>query len=252
MNQEFPEFTFQHMQGQLWRIVESQETAATLSLADNLDEQSMLEQLIEGVKPPLPAKAMTYSYLLFTPFRYPPLPYGSRFGTVAEPSLFYGSLEDSTCFAECAFYRLVFFYSMSVAPPKPIRCGHSLFTVDYATGKGVDLSTAPFDIHREEICHPSDYAFPQRLGRHLREQGADCLVAPSARDPGNGLNIALFNPTPFVCQEPTSLSQWHSQVDEANVTFSNLRRQAGTDKLTLHSFTYQQFADQHGRLPHLA
>lgn len=49
-------------------------------------------------------------YLIFTPFRYPPLKYGSRFGRAFEPSLWYGSLQLKTAFAEVAYYRLRFFH----------------------------------------------------------------------------------------------------------------------------------------------
>lgn len=51
----------------IFRVVESQETIATMNLVDTLDEQSLLEDLIEASKPS--AQGMEqYHYLIKTPF----------------------------------------------------------------------------------------------------------------------------------------------------------------------------------------
>jgi len=42
-------------------------------------------------------------YLLFPPFRYPPLKWGSRFGTEYQRGLFYGSQLLATALAEVAY-----------------------------------------------------------------------------------------------------------------------------------------------------
>ena len=79
--------------GKSWRIVEGQHVVSTRKLVDSSEEQEILEELIEQGKPPLrhvPDLAGLH-YLLFTPFRYPPLRHGSRFGTHDEPSVWYGS-----------------------------------------------------------------------------------------------------------------------------------------------------------------
>ena len=55
----------------LHRVAESQETVATLMLVDNRDEQQVLEELLEGSKPPLAADLRDLHYLLAAPFRYP-------------------------------------------------------------------------------------------------------------------------------------------------------------------------------------
>ena len=68
------------LRGKLVRLVESQEQVATLQLVDTLEEQALLEELIETSKPHLPPSSETLHYLLKTPFRYPPLRWGSRFG----------------------------------------------------------------------------------------------------------------------------------------------------------------------------
>lgn len=89
-----------------WRVVEAQHISSSRDLVDTLEEHDLLEELIEESKPSI---AKDKHYLIFSPFRYPPLKYGSRFGSLYEPSLWYGSLELETAFAEVAYYRLQFF-----------------------------------------------------------------------------------------------------------------------------------------------
>jgi hypothetical protein len=70
------------------RIVETQEYAATTSLVDNLQEQSLLEQMLDKAKPDYREGTENRHYLISSPFRYPPLKHGSRFGDVTMPSFF--------------------------------------------------------------------------------------------------------------------------------------------------------------------
>ncbi len=79
------------IQGTLFRVVESQEQVATTRLVDDLTELALLEDMLEASKPPRLPGTETLHYLLATPFRYPPLPHGSRFSIVHKPSLYYGS-----------------------------------------------------------------------------------------------------------------------------------------------------------------
>src|SRR5690349_12503378 len=80
------------MMAKIYRLVESQEQVATLGLVNNVYEQGVLEELIESTKNQSPKNNNVLHYLLTTPFRYPPLQYGSRFGKTFEQGLFYGSL----------------------------------------------------------------------------------------------------------------------------------------------------------------
>lgn len=114
------------LQGRLVRLVESQEQVATLQLVDTLEEQALLEELLESSKPPVPADAEPLHYLLKTPFRYPPLRWGSRFGRRHEPSLFYAALKLETAMAESAYYRCVLWSGMAVPPPSGGFCPSTL------------------------------------------------------------------------------------------------------------------------------
>ena len=190
-------------QGDLMRMVESQEQVATRELVDDLAEQALLEQLLEQSKPPLPSAARGLDYLLASPFRYPPLHYGSRFGTRFEPSIFYGALALSSVLAETAFYRLVFWEGMSEPPPSGcLSTEHTLFGASYASHRGLSLHLAPCDKYQEQLTHPRSYRETQRLGGDLREAGFKLFVYRSARDPEGGLNIGLFDASPLVQTSP--------------------------------------------------
>ena len=54
----------------VWRLVEAQHHVSTLKIVANLAEQSVLEDLIEKVKPPVPVECRGLDWLLSTPFRY--------------------------------------------------------------------------------------------------------------------------------------------------------------------------------------
>jgi len=113
--------------GEVLRMVESQEQVATQRLVGNLGEQDLLESLLERSKPPRPAATAGLDYLLATPFRYPPLRYGSRFGRRHEPALFYAACARPSLLAEAAYYRFVFWQGMKSPPPRMLRTQHTLF-----------------------------------------------------------------------------------------------------------------------------
>ncbi len=91
-----------------FRAVEAQHRISTRKLTDSDAEQVLLEELLEDSKPAVTGELEGLHYLLFTPFRYPPLRHGSRFGVKTERGIWYGSQTLPTCFAEVAYYRLVF------------------------------------------------------------------------------------------------------------------------------------------------
>ncbi len=117
----------------VYRVVESQRRVATMHLVDTLDEQLLLEELIDAAKPDyslLLSSKKNYHYLIRTPFRYPPLNHGSRFGHRFDPSLFYGSLAIETALAECAYYRFLFFDGMVQSMDGRVENGYSSLKVN--------------------------------------------------------------------------------------------------------------------------
>lgn len=203
----------------MFRLVESQEQIATNRLVSTLDEQAVLEELLEAVKPPRPTAAGGLHYLLATPFRYPPLRYGSRFGRRDEPSLFYGSLTVETVLAESAYYRLVFWQGMEAPPKKLLRTQHTLFSAGYACAHGIKLHQPPFDAWQDELTHRCSYTATQALGSAMREAGVEAFEFISARDPDAGLNVALFSPAALAGTRPDMSQNWLSETSADRVSF---------------------------------
>ena len=90
------------LQAEVYRVAESQLIVATNTLVDTVEEQLLLEEMLDGIKPKVPPECKKFDYLIYTPFRYPPLKHGSRFGKKTQGSIFYGSTRIETAFAEMA------------------------------------------------------------------------------------------------------------------------------------------------------
>jgi len=224
------------LSGELLRIVESQEQIATLSLVDNLAEQALLEDLLEQSKPPLAPGSEGLHYLLATPFRYPPLRHGSRFGRRFEPSLLYGARRLPTLLAEAAYYRFVFWTGMAEPPPSGrLRTQHNVFRARFRGERGVRLQAPPCEAHTSMLRHPADYGPTQHLGSALRQADIDAFEFLSARDRDAGLNVALFHPGALVSRKPLGLSRWLCETTGGQVTF------APEATLELHRFPLSAF-----------
>ncbi len=219
----------ERLTGTLYRLVESQEQVATLGYVDTLDEQALLEEMLENTKPVYKEDLTAYHYLLSTPFRYPPLKWGSRFGGVHEPSLFYGGSSVDVTLAESAYYRFVFWNSMAGTPIKnQIRSEHSLFSVDYQSQHGVSLHQAPFDNYEHEIFSPTQYTQSQQLGSAMRASGVEAFEYPSARDPQKGSCVGLFTAHAFRHKQPKNMTQWLCETAANEVLFKQLASNAIT------------------------
>lgn len=206
--------------GDIYRVVESQEQIATLHYVDSFEEQALLEDMLDTVKPPYPEQSDTYHYLLKTPFRYPPLQWGSRFGRIHEPSLFYGSKDIETTLAECAYYRFIFWNSMDApAPTDKIRTEHTLFTASYKTKTGVRLQLPPFDKYQSELTHPEHYHDSQLMGSLMRESEVDAFEYISARCKDEGICVGLFDIEAFDKKSPKSTEQWLCELSADTVSF---------------------------------
>lgn len=207
--------------GTLCRMVESQEQVATMTLVDDLDEQDALEKMLDAAKPPYRKGTESLHYLLRTPFRYPPLRHGSRFGKRHEPSIFYGSLSRDTALAESAYYRLLFWHGQTEPPASPYSSQHTLFEAEYELARGVRLQRAECRVHRPTLTDPADYSATQALGTKMRDAGIEAFEYPSARCPRAGDNIALFEPSALACTRPTACESWLCRTRGDRVVFSS-------------------------------
>lgn len=219
-----------------WRVVESQHEVSTRKLVDSAAEQELLEQLLEQVKPPAPAGKPMH-YLLFTPFRYPPLRHGSRFGARYERGLWYGSEQQRTAFAEVAFYRLLFLEGTE-AELSPLITPLTSFTVRMRSNRAVDLTAPPFAAFADRISAPTTYEFSQPLGQAMREAQVELFRFVSARDADGGTNVAAFTPVVFHKASPQNLERWYCTATRDAVDFT----QSGTARVrTVHVFDRAQF-----------
>lgn len=233
------------LSGKAWRVVEGQHVISTRKLVDSAEEQRILEELIDESKPPYPAgdDHGGLHYLLATPFRYPPLRHGSRFGTREERSIWYGSTRVRTALAETAYYRLLFLEG-TTAEIGPLVLELSAFRAPYRSSRGVDLCRAPFDEHRSLIASPTRYDATQRLGSAMRDDGVHLFRYPSARDTAGGINVGLFEARAFASKLPESHQGWSAVLTRSTVEF--------VKKDLVHPRTVRFFREQFevgGRLP---
>ncbi|MBX3725066.1 MAG: RES family NAD+ phosphorylase [Xanthomonadales bacterium] len=227
--------------GTLLRMVESQAQVATSGLVDRLDKQAVLETLLDASKPPQRPGTEKLHYLLATPFRYPPLRHGSRFGGRHEPALLYGALGQDALLAEAAYYRLVFWSGMATPPPGRLTTQHAVFSVRYRSDLGLRLQTQAFATWRRVLADPADYRATQALGSAMRAAGVLAFEFPSARDPTGGNNVGLFSPAALAGRRPDRLEPWLVQTDGEEVA---LRRHGGE----VYRYSRRQF-EVDGRLP---
>lgn len=225
-----------------WRVVEAQHQVSTRKLVDSAGEQALLEEMIDRVKPP-DLTAGKLHYLLFTPFRYPPLAHGSRFGARHERGIWYGSADRRTAFAEVAYYRLLFLEGTR-ASLGTLTTALTAFTASVRTSKGIDLARPPFYAHRRAISSPTSYASSQALGTAMRMAGVEAFRYSSARDAEDGINVGIFIPAVFGNTKPKTLETWHCAASRERVDIT----QADYFKRDMFAFPRSQFLVQ-GVLP---
>lgn len=193
-----------------WRAVEGQHVVSTMALVDSLAEQHALERILDEGKPPVPPGAARLHYLLFTPFRYPPPPGGSRFRGPVDPGVFYAAEEVRTACAELGYWRwrhLCDSPGIDAMPTKP----QTVFRAKVA-GVSVDLRKPPFDADRARWTDPADYGACQAFGRAAREAAVRVIRYESVRDPGRGACCALLHPDAFAAREPVDAQTWWLSV----------------------------------------
>jgi len=214
---------FRPLRGEIYRLVEGQHYISTRGLVDTPEEHELLEALLDDSKPIAPKENShgPLHYLLFTPFRYPPLNSGGRFHTRAEQSVFYGAEELHTAMAEIAYHRFVFIrHSESDFAPMTVPYTH--FMARLKTDRAIYLTQPPFETCRADISHPASYAFSQRYGSALRSAEADLFTFYSARKP-DGTNVGVFSPEAFALNEPIKGTEkiWNLYISRDVIEFKS-------------------------------
>ena len=211
-----PSFEPRPYREEVWRVVESQNKSSTVRLTEDLDDQALLEELIDEVKPGFPADCRDLNFLLATPFRYAPYPNASRFRRAnSYPGVFYAAEHPMTAMTELAFYRMLFFHEAPgmVLPSRPVE--HRVFSVLCETARSLDLTQPPLS-EAGDWTHPTDYAACHDLADRARDEGIAVIRYQSVRDP-LGRCVALLAPSAFAETEPRRLETWHVFTRPAKV-----------------------------------
>lgn len=221
----------------LWRAVEAQHVVATRALVDSLAEQEILESVLEASKPRVPPACAGLDYLLYTPFRYPPPPHGSRFRSYADPGVWYGAEAVRTSCAELGYWRWRFVRD-SQGLTRLDGVPHTLFQA-VARGKAVDLRVKPFVRDETAWSNPDDCGPCQALARTARTAEIQIIRYASARDPDHGgcgavLDCRAFSGTGGVRQRQS----WFLTVDSHRASWVR----SGTRSAAAYEF---QFAPDH-------
>jgi len=231
------------LRGRFCRVVEAQFRNSTRKLVDSDAEQEALEALIDRAKDPVPPGFEDLHYLLYTPFRHPPLRNGSRFGTRQERGILYGARELPTALAEVAYYRLVFLEG-TAADLGDLQVDLTAFWFGISAARGVDLSAPPFGDYEARISSPSQYGASQRLGAEMRGDGVQAALYVSARATGRALNLAVFD-NAFQPRRPLREQMWSCTANRRGVEF---RSRGLLGAAQHHAFARAQF-EVAGKLP---
>lgn len=186
-------------QGSGWRAVEAQHKNATMALVTgNVNDQAILEDIIETVKPTLPKGADGLHFLLSTPFRYlPPPPAGSRFRGRFDPAVFYGAEDVKTACGEAGYWRLRFWMDSEGLASQSTTMAMTLFEFHGAATAVLDLTEPPFADDRDRWIHPTDYAHTQAIANKARRDGIELIRSESVRNSPDGRCLTILTPTVF-------------------------------------------------------
>jgi hypothetical protein len=183
--------------GSGWRAVEAQHKISTMSLVHgSVADQALLEDILDEVKPPIPAEALGLHWLLFTPFRYYPLPGGSRFRRRHDPGVFYGAEDRQTACAESGYWRLRMWMDSEGLSGIQKSVPLTLFEFHGASDHAIDLTLPPLVADRNFWKSPDDYSGTQQLAENSREAGIEVIRYESVRNAG-GYCLALLSPKVF-------------------------------------------------------
>ncbi len=207
-------------QGSGWRAVEAQHKVSTMSLVHgSLADQALLEDILDEVKPPIPEEAQGLHWLLFTPFRYYPLPEGSRFRRKNDPGIFYGAEDRQTACAESGYWRLRMWMDSEGLSGKQKAVPLTLFEFHGASVRSIDLTLPPLAADCDIWTNQDDYSGTQQLAGNAREAGIEVIRYGSVRNHG-GYCLALMSPKVFkAVQEPYQNNQqtWTLFIEPPNL-----------------------------------
>lgn len=232
---------FKTYEKEIFRTVEGQYFIATRKLVDSDEEQIILEEIIDKSKPPAPTKNSrgALHYLLYTPFRYPPLKSGGRFHTRIEQSIFYGSEKLTTSMAEVAYRRFLFMqHTETIFEPMQVPYAH--FVAKIKSAKTLLLTEKPFSNDADKISNPSSYGYSQAFGAGMRKAGVLVFNYFSARAK-TGINVGLFSPEAFQYNKPIEGKDGHWSVYVSHESIEFQRAHLQYNRKESHVFAIEDF-----------
>lgn len=197
--------------GEGWRAVEAQHQVATMSLVGgDPAAQAVLEDILEGSKPALPESVRGLHWLIATPFRYYPLPGGSRFRSALDPGVLYGAETRATACAEAGYWRLRMWRDSEGLRSRAASLPLTLFQFRASTDRALDLTCGALARDAAAWTAPSDYSATQALAARARSEAVELIRYASVRHPG-GHCLAVLDPAPFrtpAAGSPLALQSW--------------------------------------------
>ena len=206
------------LKGRCWRVVEAQSISSTTKITDTIEEQETLEKVIEETKPDVPEECRHLGFLLYTPFRYRPFPFNSRFRRLGSPDgVFYAAEICETAIAEKAFYRLLFYLESPDTPWPSNPSEYTAFATEFAVANAVDLTREPLVAQRALWTHHTDYTACLALADTARAASLDAIRYQSVRDPEGRANIALLTCRAFIGRDLIDSRTWRLFFDSHGV-----------------------------------
>ncbi len=181
-----------------------------MKLVDTLAEQSLLEELLEQSKPPLPVQTAGTHYLLSTPFRYVSN-WPSRFRVAGEAGIWYGAESLATACAEVGYWRWRFAMDSDALRTQAVLSEHTFFEAKIA-GRVVDLTARPWSRFEPSWMDPDNYAACHALARAAREANADWIRYCSVLDPKHGACGAVLVVQALMLADLTGQQTWVCKV----------------------------------------
>jgi len=197
-----------------------------MRLADSLEEQTALEQILENSKPALPDTLRRLHYLLATPFRYRPH-HGSRFRAALHAGVWYGAEALRTALAEKSYWRLRFLLD-SPDTPDLKAVPHTAFRAAVRSGAALDLTRAPLVSDERLWTHRTRYDSTQELAAAARTAHIQVIRYQSVRDPEHAACAAVLDPAAFGRGKPRSQETWFIAASRSRVRCARDERGGAT------------------------
>lgn len=200
---------FTPFRGNLWRVIEGQYRASTTRIVDTDNEQSVLEEVLEAAKPPVPEPCQHLDYQFWSPFRYGRYPRASRFRRAGPtPGVWYGSEKVLTAVAESIWGSLTFFAASPDTPMPRWPVEHTAVMADIRVSSSVDLTQGAL-ADQGRWSDPDDYSDCLKLADQVRADGCQAIRYASVRDPDHRPNVAVLDCAAFAQPAPISTQKWH-------------------------------------------